>query len=73
MFAKGVTTIRLRTAAVGISLITDEGRPSPWWAGPSSGLLVLGSVREQAEQARGGHTLRLLHELLPRGSRPDFL
>jgi hypothetical protein len=41
----------------------------PLVGGTSSGLVVLGSIREQAEQARGGKPVRnippwLLHQLL---------
>jgi hypothetical protein len=32
-------------------LVINGGEPSPQWMGPIPGLVVLGSIRKQAEQA----------------------
>ena len=55
-------------------LVINGGGPSPFWVGAITGLMVLGSTRKQAEQAKrnkpGDNTLIWpLHQLL----LPDLL
>ena len=57
-------------------LVINGGGPSPQWMGPIPGLVVLGSIRKQAEQAMVSKPVSSsippwsLHQLLPPGSSP---
>jgi hypothetical protein len=70
----------MRSNCKAFSQLVIQGE-RPIVGGTISGLVVLGSIRKQAEQARGSKLVRntplwpphqlLLHDLL--GSSPDFL
>jgi hypothetical protein len=64
----------MRSSCMALSQLVRKGE-RPLVGGAISGLVVLGSIREQAEQARGSKPVRNippwpLHQLLPPGSCP---
>jgi hypothetical protein len=64
----------MRSNCKAFSQLVIKGLERPLVGGTISGLVVLGSIREQAEQARGGKQIKnippwLLHPLL----LPDLL
>ena len=51
-------------------LVINEGGPSPIAGGTIPGLVVLASIRKQAEQAMGNKPLRSTHPSLASASAP---